>query len=73
MDQSKIQTTDVVLAILSLQRADGGFNLDRAIAKLLRMDFEKIRIAAFDISVSIIADKFTLLATAILLEVLNIF
>jgi Ca-activated chloride channel family protein len=73
VDHSKIQTTDIVLAILSLQKADGGFNLDRPIAKLLRMDFDKIRIAAFDISVSIIADKFILLTTAILLEVLEIY
>lgn len=64
--------TDVVLSILSLQRAGGGMELDEQASRILRMNYKKLAKIAADLEVDVEVDRFLLLSTAVLLQVLAI-
>ncbi len=64
--------TDILLSILALQRADGGLALDQIVSDILGLDFGKLRKEAEKMEAEGGEDRFLLLATAILLKVLEI-
>ena len=64
-------TSEPLLSILSLQRAKGGIELNEDVASLLGIDLKRIRQAAKEIQVGLKVNRFLLLSTAILLEVLE--
>ncbi len=63
--------TDILLSILALQRADGGLELDQAVAGTLGLDLKKIQKEAENIKEDVAVDRFLLLSTAILIKVLE--
>ena len=65
--------TDIVLSILSLQKAEGGMLLNEKVSKLLGIKAKKIKKISAYIEVEIEVDKFLLLSTAILLQFLEIY
>lgn len=62
---------DILLSILSHQRAEGGLEMDDELAARLGIDMAEIRRIAEEMAVSTEADKLLLLVTAILLKVLE--
>ena len=63
--------TDMVLEILSLQKAEGGMELNERVARLLCINYEQLKGIVSDIEVEIEVDKHLLLSTIILLQVLE--
>ncbi len=63
---------EIVIKILSLQRADGGFHLDREVCRLLGVGLQKIMRLADQVKVAIEVDRFLLLSTALALEILEV-
>jgi len=68
---AKSERIDDLLHILSLQRADGGIEIDEKSASLLGIDFGEIRHSAQQIIVGIDLDKVILLSTAAVLIALE--
>jgi Ca-activated chloride channel homolog len=64
--------TDILMTILSDQRADGGMEFDEEIASFLSIELDEIKRIAEDIEVDVDVDKFLLLSTALLLGLLDI-
>jgi len=62
---------DLLLNILSLQKATGGMELDPKISSSLGIDFREFKEVSKQIEVGVPVDKFLLLSTAILLRVLE--
>jgi Ca-activated chloride channel family protein len=69
---AKEDKTDILLAILSLQKAEGGFELTESISEVLHLDFNEIKKMASAIEADGEVDKCMLLSTALLLQVLEI-
>ena len=63
---------DVLLAILSLQRAEGGMELDDLVAGSLGVSLKEIKTAAKQVRAGVKVDQFLLISTAIVLEVLRL-
>lgn len=66
------EKTDVMMSILSLQRAEGGLELIEEAATFLGIDGAEIKRISKDIETDQDVDKFLLLSTAILLRILEI-
>jgi len=64
--------TDVMMSILSLQKAEGGLELDKNAKTILGIDVAEIKRISEDIETDQDVDTFLLLSTAILLRVLEI-
>jgi Ca-activated chloride channel family protein len=62
---------DRLLAVLTLQRAEGGIDLTEEAAMALALDLVQLRKEAKSMKVDCAVDKFLLLSTAVLLEVLE--
>jgi hypothetical protein len=71
---SRLDGLDMLLSILSCQKADGGFELDEEVCELIGIELGEIKSIAKEMEVGVIRalDKFAILSTAILLEVLEI-
>lgn len=63
---------DVLMEILSLQRATGGLELTAEVSQLLRIDFQEIGDLASAMEISMGESKFLVLSTALLLLVLEL-
>jgi Ca-activated chloride channel family protein len=65
------QKTDLLMDILSLQSAQGGLPMNERVAKQIGYDLKKIQELASAMELEIPEDKFLVLSTAILLQVLR--
>jgi len=63
--------TDLLLSILSLQRPEGGIELNEELSRLIGIDLGEIERIALQIEVNDKTDRLLLLTTAILLQVLE--
>jgi Ca-activated chloride channel family protein len=83
MKYAQDHKTDIVLAILSLQRAEGGMNLNEEVSEILGIEYGEIRARSREIKfemelekfrsiLDIGIDSFLILSTAILLRTLEI-
>ena len=71
-DQAREDTKkEKLFDILSLQQADGGMMLNKEITREIGMDFDDLMDTAQDIKVNVEVDKFLLLSTAIILQILE--
>ncbi|MGQ9653956.1 MAG: VWA domain-containing protein [Thermodesulfobacteriota bacterium] len=70
-DATMTDRLDILLSILSHQKAEGGLEMDEELAVRLGFDMAEIRQIAEEMAVSTEADKLLLLVTAILLRVLE--
>jgi len=68
----KSQKTDLLMDILSLQRVQGGLGLSDQVARLIGIDLGEIRKLASSMELSNSGEKFLILSTAILLQVLRV-
>ncbi|MFZ7110434.1 MAG: VIT and vWA domain-containing protein [Desulfatiglandales bacterium] len=64
--------TDIVLGILSLQKAEGGMELDEEVSQNLGLDHDQIAKIALEIEVDTEVDRFLLVSTAIVIQTLEI-
>jgi Ca-activated chloride channel family protein len=62
---------DLLLQILSLQLAEGGFKMNETVADLLKLSFDALKDAANHLEIKKTTDKFVLLSTAVVLTVLE--
>ncbi len=62
---------DILLSILSLQKAEGGFELEENVSRSLGLIHMKMRWIASDMEVGVEVDTFRLFSTALTLEVLE--
>ena len=62
---------DIVLTILSLQKAKGGMELNKRVSQTLGIEYKQLKKIANEIETEIEVDKFLLLSTAILIQVLE--
>ncbi len=62
---------DILLLILSLQQAGGGMDLDEQSARHLGLDLEALRAAALEMDIDTAVDRFLLLATSVLMNLLE--
>jgi hypothetical protein len=69
--RASVDKTDIVLSILSLQRAKGGMKLNKRVSQSLGIEKMQLKKIANEIETEIDVDKFLLLSTAILLQVLE--
>jgi Ca-activated chloride channel family protein len=71
-DQAREDTKkEKLFDILSLQQAEGGLMLNKEISREIGMDFDNLMDTAQDIEVNVEVDKFLLLSTAIILQILE--
>ncbi|MBM4322838.1 MAG: hypothetical protein FJ115_04680 [Deltaproteobacteria bacterium] len=66
------QRTDLLMDILSLQKMQGGLGLNDRMAKEFDIDLKKIRKLASIMELGIPEDKFLVISTAILLQILRV-
>ncbi len=71
MEPRRYTAQDILLMILSLQRAAGGFMITRDAASILGIDFSDIKERSKIITVEETIDRFILLSTAIILMLLK--
>jgi Ca-activated chloride channel family protein len=69
---SHIRKRDPLMDILSLQRVGGGFDIDRAVGDLLQISHSRLQSFADDMSVKNHPDRIGILATAIVLAILEL-
>jgi hypothetical protein len=62
---------DLLMQILSLQQAEGGFKFTKAIAKLLNLSFDAMKEAANRLVMNRETDKIILISTAVILTILQ--
>lgn len=62
---------DVILAILSIQSADGGMRLNESVSLILNIDLIQLNEICNSINIDIDVDNFLLLSTAITLKILE--
>lgn len=62
---------DILLKILSLQQAKGGFRINREVAEMIGISFQDLKVNARRIEIDEEADRFVLLSTAIILFLLK--
>ncbi len=71
IEPSRYTAQDILLIILSLQQATGGFRITRDAAPILGIDFSDIKKRSKIITVEETIDRFILLSTAIILMLLK--
>ena len=64
--------TDLLMDILSLQKMQGGLSLNERVAEKFGIDLKKIRNLASAMELEISEDKFLIISTAILLQILRV-
>ncbi|MDD5435323.1 MAG: hypothetical protein PH343_07840, partial [Nitrospira sp.] len=70
-ESTKYTNQDILLKILSLQQAKGGFRISKEVAELIGIPFQDLKVNARRIKINEEIDRFVLLSTAIILFLLK--
>ncbi|MGD9899381.1 MAG: VIT and VWA domain-containing protein [Calditrichaceae bacterium] len=66
-----IGTTDVLMSLLATQQSGGGFRITEDLARVLKLDLNKIQKLSASIKTAQTVDLFTLLSTVVIFEILR--